>query len=313
MALAHLIGRTGRAETLHESAEEVLLAAESSRSVVWDIFGEFAVRGPKVHRASLELMVQAGLHRLTGRADPNQAWHCFLRDDDVIALTFTRVGSAALGTNQDLAAVLLDSLYAAGFRRDQIMVVGLDAPPKEADGTRDCPYGWQTRPVDFLTEADYPAAWLEEVTAIINVPSLMDDNIIQLRGALANLTLPLLKRPARLYLNRGDPFIPDVYSLPQIQHKVRLHIANGLRILYYGGPEVKQTYIYEHGSLLFGTDPVALDQVALQIIRRARRTLAMPGGVSEDLAAEYLQTAQALGLGVNDLNRIEYHFRHYNE
>lgn len=286
---------------------------ESRKSEVWDIYGEYAVRRTKVHRLSLYSMLHTGLCKLSGLEDPNQAWRNFIREDEVVALTFTRAGSKELATNTDVAAVVLQSLFDCGFKPGNFMLVGLEEIPEEAEGTRPCPYGWQKKSVDFLTDSDHLALWLDEVTAIINVPAIMDDNIIGLRGALANLTLPMLKRPARLYVNQGDPFIPDIYSLPQIRHKVRLHIGIGLRILYYGGPKVNQVYIYEHGTLLFSTDPVALDQVALQLICRARHNMTLPAGTEIDLSCSYLQTAQAMGLGDNDLNQIQYHFRDQNE
>lgn len=288
-------------------------AAATEKSTVWDIYGEFAVRGMKIHRLSLHSMLHSGLRHMTGYKDPNQAWHQFIHDDDVVALVFTRRGSKPLGTNTDVAAAILQCLYDCGFSPDQFMLVGLEELPDEAKDTRPCPYGWQEDGVDFLTDSDQLAGWLDEVTAIINVPAIMDDNIIGLRGAMANLTLPILKRPARLYVNQGDPFIPDIYVLDQIRNKVRLHIAIGLRILYYGGPEVDQMYVYDHSTLLFSTDPVALDQVALQLINRTRHSMPLPKGVAADMKCPYLETAQSIGLGHNDLNQIKYHFRDHNE
>jgi len=281
---------------------------ELQKSEIWDVFGEFAVRGAHVHQASLHAMLRTGVKRLTGLADPNEAWRCFISDDDVVALKFTHVGGKDLGTNEALAGALLDVLYDAGFKAENFLIVDLDELPEQADGTRPWRYGWQNQEVDFGVDTDCLPVWLDEVTAIINIPSIMDDNIIGLRCSLANLSYPMLKKPARLYLNRGDPFIADIYSLPQIRGKVRLHIANALRVLYYGGPMVQPGYIYEPGSLIFSTDPVALDQVALQLLRRTRRTMTMPYGVSDQISAAYLDTAYAYGLGYNDLNFISYHY-----
>ena len=281
---------------------------ELQKSEIWDVYGEFAVRGADVHKASLHAMLKTGVKSLTGLEDPNEAWRCFITEDDIVALKFTHVGGAALGTNEALAGALLDMLYVAGFKPENFLIVGLDELPEQADGTRLWRYGWQNQEVDFGADTDCLPLWLDEVTAIINIPSIMDDNIIGLRCSLANLTYPMLKRPARLYLSRGDPFIADIYSLPEIRGKVRLHIANALRVLYYGGPVIQQRYFYEPGSLIFSIDPVALDQVALQLLRRTRRTMTMPYGASDQISAGYLDTAYAYGLGYNDLNFISYHY-----
>lgn len=276
------------------------------RSLVLDVYGDFAIRGRKVHPASLQAMLTTGIKLLSGEKDPNRAWRTYITEKDMVALVFSPVGQREIATPPDVAGALLHCLYEVGFKPDNFMLVGLERHPPEAQGTRPCKYGWQDNPAEFGAGSDKLAAWLPEVTAIINVPSLLDDNIIGVRGALANLTWPLVKGPAQFYRNGGDPFLVEIYNLPQVRGKVRLHIANALRILYYGGPTVRESYICEHAALIFATDPVALDRVALEIIRRSRRNLTMPPGVNEILAAPWLDTAYALGLGYNDLNFIDY-------
>ena len=275
----------------------------------WPCTNQMEPHEPSVDGFSTkQIETNTGIKKLSGLDDPAQAWRQFIHDDDVVALKFTRVGGRELGTNRVFAGALLQCLYQAGFKPENFMIVGLDDLPEEAAGTRPWRYGWQQEKVDFGSDSDYLAQWLDEVTAIINIPSIMDDNIIGLRGALANLSWPVIKSPARFYKYRtgGDPFIAEIYNLPQIRGKVRLHIANAMRILYYGGPVVRQNYVHEYGAVLFSVDPVSLDLVALKLLCRARRERSLPEGVTELLTAGYLQTAQDLGLGYNDLNYIDY-------
>ena len=280
----------------------------TQKAQVFEVYGVYAVRGTKLHMASIRRMLQIGVSRLAGTQDANEAWRRFIDDDDIVALNFTRVGGKPLGTNRNLAAVMLQCLYEAGFKPENFMIVGLEDLPPEAEGTRPWRYGWQEQRVDFGTETDHLASWLDEVTAIINIPSIMDDNVVGLRCSLANLSWSILKSPAKLYINQGDPFIPEVYSLDQIGSKVRLNIANGLRILYYNGPFVRQRYVYERGTLIFSLDPVALDRVALGILQQARDTMVVPDSNPPELTASYLQTASSIGLGYDDLNQIDYTF-----
>ena len=136
----------------------------------------------------------------------------------------------------------------------------------------------------------------------------MDDNVTGLRGALANVTWPVMKSPARPqhFLAAGDPFIPEVYALDQIQGKIRLTIANGLHVLYHGGPIVNNRFITERGAVLFCDDPVALDRIGLEMICSYRRSLILPQGVDPQIEAGYLVTAEAMGLGYQNLNSIDY-------
>jgi hypothetical protein len=276
------------------------------KSPVWDVYSEFCIRGLKVNQTSLRAMITLGIKRLARNEDPNAAWREFIHDQDTVALVFNPVGARAMGTNGELALALVACLREAGFEPDRIMLVGLAESPVGLEGIRRAAYGWQAEAVRFGAGQDHLAAWLDEATAVINVPTIMDDNITGLRGALANLAWPLVKSPARWYLNGGDPFIPEICGLPHIRGKVRLHIGNALRILYQGGPEVEPCYLYEYAALLFSTDPVALDRVALELIRRYRRTEPMPAGTSDALFAPYLTTAYYLGLGYDDLNFIDY-------
>jgi len=280
---------------------------KESKSLVYDVHGEYAVRGTEIHQGSVRRMFNTGVKRLTGLNDLTMAWRQFIRDDDIVALKFNEVGSQELGVDTAVAAVLLQCLYQAGFKPENFMLVGLAQLPPEAQGCRQWHYGWGQQELDFGSDSDSLVAWLDEVTAIINIPSIMDDNIIGLRCALANLSWSLLKHPGRFYVAQGDPFLAEIYNLPQIRDKVRLNIVIGLRMLYYGGPEVQEGYIYEYGSLLFSTDPVALDRVVLELLRRQRRESLMPENASDDIAVAYLETAEAIGLGYDDLNFIEYH------
>lgn len=276
------------------------------KAPVWDVQSQYVVRGMKVNAISLRLMVQTGIRRLSGEQNMKQAWRRFVHDEDVIAIVFSPLAGNNLSSNDVLANVLVESLVEADFKRENIMVVGLTDSHSAPAGTRPWRYGWQTQVQDFYSGEDYLPLWLDEVTAIINVPSLMDDNIIGLRGAIANLAWPMIKSPARFYLNGGDPFLTDIYNIPAIRGKVRLHIMNALRILYYGGPEVRLCYMWEYGSLLFSRDPVALDSIGLELIKRARQDQTLPRGAPESFKCEYLKTAYSMGLGYFDLNFIGY-------
>ena len=277
------------------------------KSHVYDISDPYVIRGLEVHKPTLIRILNTAVTRLTGLDDPAKAWRKFIYDDDIIALKFNRVGGKKLGTNKYLAEALIENLIDLGYKPERILIVSLNDLPPIAEKTIPWKYGWQKESIDFASSSDHLAAWLDEVTAIINIPSVMDDNIFSLRATLANLSWPLIKSPAKLYLSRGDPFIPEIYELPQIRGKVRLHIANALRILYQGGPRVNPVYIYEYSSLLFSTDPVALDRVLLERLKQLRHIQPMPNNVPENLTAEYLITAQAMSLGYYDLNNIKYH------
>lgn len=279
------------------------------KSQVLEIRDNYVVRGTLVDEDLMINLLQSGIKRLSGLSDPNQAWRRYLHEGDTIAIVFNRRATRGLSTNTAFADALLQCLYRAGFKPEQFLIYGLDELGPNAGEVQRCAYGWQTEKTDFGSNADYLAQWLEDVTAIINVPTFMEDNILGLRGTLANVTLPLVKSPSQMAHVRagGDPFVADIYDLPQIQGKIRLTIANALHVLYAGGPVIDRRYVFERRSALFCDDPVALDRVGLGIINIYRQSEQMPPHAEAKISAGYLLTAEAMGLGYYDLNRIDYH------
>jgi hypothetical protein len=102
---------------------------------------------------------------------------------------------------------------------------------------------------------------------------------------------------------------------------------DGMRQVWHGGPLTQeQDFIYQAGTLLIGTDPVAIDTVELQIIDKKRQLEGAPSvwehdpkSITSDGREFYhdahknlfyrqpghIAAAGKLGLGVSDLARID--------
>jgi hypothetical protein len=86
-------------------------------------------------------------------------------------------------------------------------------------------------------------------------------------------------------------FIPAVVSHPIIRKKCVLHIMDGTRGVWDGGPFGKnEEWLWDYNALLFATDPVAMDHVEWDIIDTHRATVKMPVlGALGRLAADPLK------------------------
>ena len=182
----------------------------------------------------------------------------------------------------------------------------IDGPPavQRQFGTKHPQFGWTPQAVDFGSGQDRLAAFLDQVTAIINVPLLKSDNITGLSGCLKNITYHVIKHPARFHTNGCAPYLADILSLPQVSGKLRLNILNGLRIACHNGPLVDRNYIADSGLLLVGRDPIAVDTVALETLNQARQKFNLP---AIRLDAEHLPAltdAANKGLGNVDARTI---------
>jgi hypothetical protein len=105
-----------------------------------------------------------------------------------------------------------------------------------------------------------------------------------------------------------------VVNLPVIRQKAVLQICDGVKAQYHGGPGYRPQYVWEHKTMYFATDPVALDKTGLGVIDAQRASVGMasialskPDKVSTFLncQVEHIEIAGQLGLGVFDDKKMD--------
>ena len=189
----------------------------------------------------------------------------------------------------------------------------------------------------------------QKVDKIINIPVLKDHRTGGVTLALKNMSHGMVNNVARSHingiqttpsgesdegtLNHCQTFIPAAASLGPTREKCVLQILDGLVGTYEGGPGAWNSSFatWEYNSLLFATDPVALDRVGWEIIDAKRAlhgwpSVARMGLDSEtgfvppqsDLAGrrssesfhirqpQHIPLAGILGMGVFDRSKIEH-------
>lgn len=179
---------------------------------------------------------------------------------------------------------------------------------------------------DFSNERarrSYVAQYItKQVDKMINLPLLKHHQSAGVTLALKNMSHGLVNNVNRSHsssvLNACGAFIPTVVSIPVIRDKCVLHILDGVKGLAHGGPggnEKRKPYVWEHKKIYFATDPVALDQVGLQVIDAKRLSIGMekiadakpdPLSTFVRMQPEHIDIAGALGLGEHDLKKIDW-------
>jgi uncharacterized protein (DUF362 family) len=154
---------------------------------------------------------------------------------------------------------------------------------------------------------------------IIGLPCIKDHHAAGVTGALKNMSHGLFNNVFRSHSSPQScamvAFIPAVVSHPIIRKKCVLHIMDGTRCVWEGGPFGRHPeWLWEHNALLFATDPVAMDHVEWDILDAQRKAKGVPGvgGVGR-LAADpfkqegydirqpqYVAMAGQAGLGLFD-------------
>jgi hypothetical protein len=158
------------------------------------------------------------------------------------------------------------------------------------------------------------------VNKIVLLPVLKDHGSAGVTGALKNMSHGLVNNVNRSHstpdTNVCNQFIPQVVSHPIIRAKCVLHIMDGIKGVFQGGPAAsKPEWTWENNALLFATDPVAMDHVAWRYVDAKRKEKGLPpvgsaGKLGLDADREgfdyrqpqHIRLASNLGLGVFDFH-----------
>jgi hypothetical protein len=156
----------------------------------------------------------------------------------------------------------------AGYDPDEFMVmelVGAGQDPKD-DRTRRSHLGL------LVTR---------RVNKLVFLPVLKDHGSAGVTGALKGMSHGLVNNVNRSHstpdTNVCNQFIPQVVSHPVIRRKSVLHIMDGIKGVFQGGPfGVRPEWTWENNALLFATDPVAMDHVLWKQIDDKRKQKGLP-------------------------------------
>jgi hypothetical protein len=171
----------------------------------------------------------------------------------------------------------------------------------------------------------------KRLTKIINIPNIKDHGATGATGCLKNIAYGSFSNVARTH-QRGKSHTYSVVgtlaSMEPLRSRTVLQIMDGLRGVWHGGPFARTTkYLFYPKQIMFGTDPVAIDRLLLDIVDNERKahgaisiwdrnpaSLKMDDTRSRDADPNvniiirepgHVEYAASLGLGVYDLSKIK--------
>src|SRR5262249_42918254 len=300
----------------------------------------------------VQQMMRKGMTDLTGASGWVDAWRLFVEPGDVVGIKVNPVGDPHVISAAEVVREIIAGLNAAGIKNRDIVVydryraqffkAGFDKWLPEGVRTSYAAEDYEevqqaiegydsdhymdmalTLPgydVDNLTaRRSYAARFItKEVNKLINLPVLKDHQSAGVTLALKNLSHGLVNNVNRSHssktLNACGAFIPAVVSMPTIRNKTVLHILDGVKGLYHGGPGAKPQFVWEHKTMYFATDPVALDRIGWKALDDKRVAAGMKRFVDDKpdqfshyvhRQPEHVEIAGALGLGEWDEKKID--------
>ncbi|MBI3682335.1 MAG: DUF362 domain-containing protein [Acidobacteria bacterium] len=134
--------------------------------------------------------------------------------------------------------------------------------------------------VNFFGEEDTRSFLIRMIadrfTKIINVPNMKDHGASGVTGCLKNIAYGGFNNVARSHAytrTHTKTFIGTLASVEPLRSKTVLHIMDGLKGIWHGGPfERHPRFAFYPKQMLFGTDAVAMDRVMRDVIEAKRKT-----------------------------------------
>jgi hypothetical protein len=300
-------------------------------------------------------MMTRGMRALTGAATARDAWRRFFERSDVVGIKVNCGGyphcisayeivAETVRQLRDVGVPLsqiylyerfqnqLDEVNYAPHLPDGIQIVAAERANRNTDNS-----GYDTATyleADLFGEEDTRSNMMrlvsQRLTKIVNIPNMKDHGATGVTGCLKNIAYGSFSNVARTH-QRGKSHtfsvVGTLASIEPLRSRTVLQIMDGLRGVWHGGPFARTTrYVFYPRQIMFGTDPVAIDRLLLDIIEDKRRaegarsiwdrspaSLRIDDTRARDADPDvniiirepgHVEYASTLGLGVYDRKRI---------
>ena len=245
-------------------------------------------------------MMARGMRTLTGAGTTADAWRRFFEPSDVVGIKVNCGGHPFCVSAYEIVAETVRQLMAIGVPLPQIYVYErFQNQLDEVNYAPHLPAGLQIvaaeRANRNVDNSGYdPATYLEatlfgeedtrsnmmrlvstRLTKIINIPNVKDHGATGVTGCLKNIAYGSFSNVARTH-QRGKSHTYSVVgtlaSIEPLRSRTVLQIMDGIRGVWHGGPFARtRRYLFHPRQIMFGTDPVAIDRLLLDIIEQKRR------------------------------------------
>src|SRR5271170_5822200 len=303
----------------------------------------------RVDAPTVTEMLSRGMRSLTGAEDQRDAWAHFFDAKDVIGVKVNCSGAPNIFSAREVVGGIVDNLIARGIparniylyerfpdqlssvHYDRYLPAGINIFAAEQTRGSSASYDPNTYvETNFFGEHDTRSNMIrlvtERFTKIINVPNMKDHGAAGVTGCLKNIAYGNFSNVARSHFaakTNTFSFIGTLASVEPLRSKTVLQIMDGLRGVWHGGPFLQSPrFRFFPKQMLFGTDPVAIDRLLLDVIEEKRReehaisvwdrsASHVHPGFDKDPDANnfvrepgHIEFAGKLGLGTSDLKQI---------
>jgi uncharacterized protein (DUF362 family) len=304
----------------------------------------------KVDVPTVQRMIATGMTTLTGDVDPRDSWARFFSQDDFVGIKVNASGAPGAMSMPEVVGEITRNLITVGVKPTRIVIhergAGQILLPKYDQfvpaGVRvESASTWLGLDPDVYVEVTFfgeedTRSYLirmvsDQFTKIINVPNMKDHGASGVTGCLKNIAYGEFNNVARSHYHAQTEtltFIGTLATVEPLRSRTVLNIMDGLRGVWHAGPFSRdRRYRFYPKQMKFGTDPVAMDRLLIDIIDDKRKQEGVISVWNRDMKyfslkpeeweanpnmnrsirePGHIEHAAGLGLGVYEMDRIHH-------
>jgi hypothetical protein len=230
----------------------------------------------EIKREVLQAMLDEAVCLVTGKKDVIPAWQSMFTKADVVGIKTN--AWRYLPTPKELEGVIQQRLLDVGIPQVDISI-------------------------DDRGVLDNPV--FKKATALVNVRPVRTHHWSGVGSCLKNYIM-FVRQPSA-YHDEGCSDLGKIWTYPIVKGKTRLNILCALTPQFFGRGAnfFDRRYVWSYKGLIVGTDPVAVDAVGAELLRR-KRIAHFGEDRALDVQPVHISVAdKKYKLGISDLSRIE--------
>jgi len=281
----------------------------------------------RIQQPLVQKMIDKAVIAFSGESNLADAWKKYYSAEDVVGLKVNTLGLTELqgmdfvqhfsGVTQAIASGLKkagvkeenmivwdrsdEELTQAGFtinrESNAMRILGNKKSRRGSEGlfnSKSYPVGQSSSRVSSILA--------DMCTSMVNIPVVKTHSNAAFTCSLKN-HYGTIDNPREFHPNNcTNPGIPEINTIPIIRERQKLIVCDAMMAAIEGGPRWNRRFTKPYGGILVGTDPVALDTIAVKILDEIRAKDDMDPIFSK---AIHIPLSAELGIGTNNPDNIE--------
>ncbi len=289
------------------------------KSKVIIVHGKNIINGKgQVNQNKIFLMFAQGLRSITSQENVKNSFKTIFPDDKRIGIKINTIGGRKISTRPGAAHSLARLISECDVPKKSIFIwdrtnrelreagyrLNRDYKDINVFGTDTKGIGYDLKLISHKNIGSlFSKIQSKLITSSISFAILKDHGLAGVTASMKNY-FGSIHNPNKYHDTSCNPFIPELFETKYIKNKHKLSILDCLIVQYHRGPSFHSQWAEKTNTIVFGLDPVATDCIGWKIIENLRAKKGLPSLKEEKREPVYLKTAEKMGLGTTDLDKI---------